>query len=147
MHVDLARLNSCGWSYIKESHQTPTEIELKLPCIVTGVSIQKYSNTLMDLILFGLAVCVFLFLTVLRSVIGVEISVNHVKISVKVNVIVVQEMGANECSDEISRFTTLAYRSPEMVSVYSGKTITTKSDIWVRRMGITCFCCYGRLAS
>ncbi|XP_064389022.1 AP2-associated protein kinase 1-like [Halichondria panicea] len=40
-----------------------------------------------------------------------------------------EEMGATECSDEISRFTTIPYRSPEMVSVYPGKTITTKSDI------------------
>ena len=47
-----------------------------------------------------------------------------------------QEMGATECSDEISRFTTMPYRSPEMVSVYSGKTITTKSDIWVRTLYI-----------
>ena len=31
----------------------------------------------------------------------------------------------------IYRFTTLAYRAPEMVSLYSGNTITTKADIWV----------------
>ncbi len=46
----------------------------------------------------------------------------------------VQETGATECSDEISQFTTMPYRSPDMVSVYSGKTITTKSDIWVRTL-------------
>ena len=45
-----------------------------------------------------------------------------------------QETGATECSDEISQFTTMPYRSPDMVSVYSGKTITTKSDIWVRTL-------------
>nr|XP_027204073.1 probable serine/threonine-protein kinase DDB_G0282963 [Dermatophagoides pteronyssinus] len=32
--------------------------------------------------------------------------------------------------DEIKRYTTLAYRSPEMVDVYSGRPITTKADIW-----------------
>ena len=42
-----------------------------------------------------------------------------------------ETMGAAECEDEIARFTTLAYRAPEMVSLYSGKTITTKADIWV----------------
>lgn len=40
-------------------------------------------------------------------------------------------MGSAKCEDEIARFTTLAYRSPEMVSLYSGKEITVKSDIWV----------------
>lgn len=30
------------------------------------------------------------------------------------------------------RYTTLAYRAPEMVELYSGKLITTKADIWVR---------------
>ena len=44
-----------------------------------------------------------------------------------------ETMGAAECEDEIARFTTLSYRSPEMVSLYSGKTISTKSDIWVSR--------------
>ena len=29
------------------------------------------------------------------------------------------------------RYTTFAYRSPEMVDLYAGKTITTKADIWV----------------
>lgn len=42
-----------------------------------------------------------------------------------------ETLGAAECEDEIARFTTLAYRAPEMVSLYSGKTITTKADIWV----------------
>lgn len=29
------------------------------------------------------------------------------------------------------RYTTLSYRAPEMVNLYSGKIITTKADIWV----------------
>ena len=32
--------------------------------------------------------------------------------------------------DEVQRYTTLAYRSPEMVDLYSNKPITTKADIW-----------------
>ena len=42
-----------------------------------------------------------------------------------------ETMGASQCEDEIARFTTLAYRAPEMVSLYSGKTISTKADVWV----------------
>lgn len=30
------------------------------------------------------------------------------------------------------RYTTLSYRSPEMINLYAGKAITTKADIWVR---------------
>jgi hypothetical protein len=30
-----------------------------------------------------------------------------------------------------SRYTTVSYRSPEMIDLYSNKPITTKSDIWV----------------
>jgi serine/threonine protein kinase len=33
-------------------------------------------------------------------------------------------------ADEIQKYTTLAYRSPEMVDLYANKPITTKSDIW-----------------
>ena len=33
--------------------------------------------------------------------------------------------------EEITKYTTLQYRSPEMVDLYCGKPITTKSDIWV----------------
>ena len=33
-------------------------------------------------------------------------------------------------ADEIQKYTTLAYRSPEMVDLYSNKPITIKSDIW-----------------
>lgn len=32
--------------------------------------------------------------------------------------------------DEIQKYTTLSYRSPEMIDLYSNKLITTKSDIW-----------------
>eukprot|EP00117_Sycon_ciliatum_P045490 scpid75667/ scgid32691/ AP2-associated protein kinase 1; Adaptor-associated kinase 1 len=32
--------------------------------------------------------------------------------------------------EDLQRFTTLSYRSPEMVDLYSNKTIGTKSDIW-----------------
>lgn len=32
--------------------------------------------------------------------------------------------------DEIKRYTTLGYRAPEMIDIYSGQPITTKSDIW-----------------
>ncbi|WAQ97418.1 AAK1-like protein [Mya arenaria] len=32
--------------------------------------------------------------------------------------------------DEIQKYTTISYRSPEMVDLYGGKSITTKADIW-----------------
>lgn len=35
-----------------------------------------------------------------------------------------------QVTDEIQKYTTLAYRSPEMVDLYSNYPITTKSDIW-----------------
>nr|XP_022917982.1 AP2-associated protein kinase 1 isoform X2 [Onthophagus taurus] len=38
--------------------------------------------------------------------------------------------GATAVEEEIKRYTTLSYRAPEMVDMYSGKPITTKSDIW-----------------
>ncbi|KAF6207993.1 hypothetical protein GE061_016442 [Apolygus lucorum] len=38
--------------------------------------------------------------------------------------------GASNVIEEIEKYTTLSYRAPEMVDVYSGKPITTKSDIW-----------------
>lgn len=40
------------------------------------------------------------------------------------------KMGVAKCEEQVERFTTLAYRPPEMVDLYSGKLITTKSDIW-----------------
>lgn len=39
-------------------------------------------------------------------------------------------LGATAVEEEIKRYTTLSYRSPEMVDMYSGKPITTKADIW-----------------
>ncbi|XP_054273347.1 BMP-2-inducible protein kinase-like [Macrosteles quadrilineatus] len=32
--------------------------------------------------------------------------------------------------EEIQKYTTLSYRAPEMVDLYSGKPITTKADVW-----------------
>ena len=39
--------------------------------------------------------------------------------------------GASVVEEEIKKYTTLSYRSPEMVDMYCGKPITTKADIWV----------------
>lgn len=39
--------------------------------------------------------------------------------------------GVAAVEEEIKRYTTLSYRSPEMVDMYCGKPITTKADIWV----------------
>ncbi|XP_078660514.1 uncharacterized protein LOC144905049 isoform X3 [Branchiostoma floridae x Branchiostoma belcheri] len=41
-----------------------------------------------------------------------------------------QEVGVGPVEEEIKKYTTLSYRSPEMVDLYSNKTITTKADIW-----------------
>ncbi|XP_074063879.1 AP2-associated protein kinase 1 isoform X1 [Macrotis lagotis] len=41
-----------------------------------------------------------------------------------------QAEGVNLVEDEIKKYTTLSYRAPEMVNLYSGKIITTKADIW-----------------
>ncbi|XP_041442889.1 AP2-associated protein kinase 1 isoform X7 [Xenopus laevis] len=41
-----------------------------------------------------------------------------------------QTEGVNAVEDEIKKYTTLSYRAPEMVNLYSGKMITTKADIW-----------------
>ncbi|XP_044010932.1 AP2-associated protein kinase 1 isoform X2 [Aphidius gifuensis] len=38
--------------------------------------------------------------------------------------------GASIVEEEIKKYTTLSYRSPEMVDMYCGYPITTKSDIW-----------------
>lgn len=38
--------------------------------------------------------------------------------------------GATKVEEEIQKYTTLAYRSPEMVDFYIGEPITTKSDVW-----------------
>ncbi|CAB4003662.1 AP2-associated kinase 1-like [Paramuricea clavata] len=41
-----------------------------------------------------------------------------------------KESKLSEVEEEIQRYTTLSYRAPEMVDLYSGKIIYTKSDIW-----------------
>nr|XP_045620399.1 uncharacterized protein LOC123771725 isoform X6 [Procambarus clarkii] len=38
--------------------------------------------------------------------------------------------GISRVEEEIQRYTTLAYRAPEMIDLYLGRPITTKSDIW-----------------
>ncbi|TNN36830.1 BMP-2-inducible protein kinase [Liparis tanakae] len=38
--------------------------------------------------------------------------------------------GVAAVEDEIKKYTTLSYRSPEMINLYAGKAITTKADIW-----------------
>lgn len=38
--------------------------------------------------------------------------------------------GITNVEEEIQKYTTLSYRAPEMIDLYSGKTITTKADIW-----------------
>jgi AP2-associated kinase len=39
--------------------------------------------------------------------------------------------GASAVQEEVEKYTTLSYRAPEMVDVYSMKPITVKADIWV----------------
>lgn len=39
--------------------------------------------------------------------------------------------GITHVGDEIQKYTTLAYRAPEMVDIYLDKPITHKSDVWV----------------
>ncbi|XP_036384232.1 AP2-associated protein kinase 1-like isoform X2 [Megalops cyprinoides] len=41
-----------------------------------------------------------------------------------------QTEGVTAVEDEIKKYTTLSYRAPEMVNLYSGTVITTKADIW-----------------
>ncbi|XP_050533286.1 uncharacterized protein LOC126901101 [Daktulosphaira vitifoliae] len=38
--------------------------------------------------------------------------------------------GVHAVEEEINKYTTISYRSPEMIDLYSNKVITTKSDIW-----------------
>uniref|UniRef100_A0A2S2QCV2 AP2-associated protein kinase 1 n=1 Tax=Sipha flava TaxID=143950 RepID=A0A2S2QCV2_9HEMI len=38
--------------------------------------------------------------------------------------------GVHAIEEEINKYTTLSYRSPEMIDLYNNKVITTKSDIW-----------------
>ncbi|XP_019844765.2 uncharacterized protein LOC105223106, partial [Bactrocera dorsalis] len=41
-----------------------------------------------------------------------------------------QQHGVTLVEEEIQKYTTLSYRAPEMIDLYSGKSITTKADIW-----------------
>ncbi|XP_048418712.1 BMP-2-inducible protein kinase isoform X2 [Stegostoma tigrinum] len=41
-----------------------------------------------------------------------------------------QVHGVSAVEDEIKKYTTLSYRAPEMINLYGGNSITTKSDIW-----------------
>ncbi|KAI1900836.1 hypothetical protein AGOR_G00053960 [Albula goreensis] len=41
-----------------------------------------------------------------------------------------QSEGVPVVEEEIKKYTTLSYRAPEMVNLYSGKIITTKADVW-----------------
>lgn len=45
-------------------------------------------------------------------------------------VVIPQEEGVTKVEEEIQKYTTLSYRSPEMVNLYSNKSISTKADIW-----------------
>lgn len=38
--------------------------------------------------------------------------------------------GVQNVEDELKKYTTLSYRSPEMIDLYKGKSLTTKCDIW-----------------
>jgi len=40
------------------------------------------------------------------------------------------KMGITSVEEEMKKYTTLSYRSPEMIDLYSGKTLTSKLDIW-----------------
>ena len=40
------------------------------------------------------------------------------------------QLGVSKVGEEISKYTTLAYRAPEMVDLYSKRPITTKADMW-----------------
>lgn len=41
-----------------------------------------------------------------------------------------EKQGISTVDEDIKKYTTLSYRAPEMVDLYSGKSITTKADIW-----------------
>jgi len=41
-----------------------------------------------------------------------------------------EKQGITAVDEDIKKYTTLSYRAPEMVDLYSGKSITTKADIW-----------------
>ncbi|KAL3875356.1 hypothetical protein ACJMK2_033313 [Sinanodonta woodiana] len=41
-----------------------------------------------------------------------------------------EQQNIKQIEEEIQKYTTLSYRAPEMIDLYSGKSITTKADIW-----------------
>lgn len=41
-----------------------------------------------------------------------------------------QKDGVTKVEEEIQKYTTLSYRAPEMIDLYSDKVISTKADIW-----------------
>ena len=41
-----------------------------------------------------------------------------------------QTQGVTQVEEEIKRYTTLSYRAPEMIDLYSGQALTAKTDIW-----------------
>jgi hypothetical protein len=42
-----------------------------------------------------------------------------------------KKQGITSVEEEVRKYTTLSYRSPEMVDLYMGKPLTSKLDIWV----------------
>lgn len=38
--------------------------------------------------------------------------------------------------EDVQRCTTVPYRAPELIDLYSGKTITVKADVWVRQSSL-----------
>ncbi|PAV78016.1 hypothetical protein WR25_00905 [Diploscapter pachys] len=61
--------------------------------------------------------------------------------SATTKVLSLESHGARYIQDEIERYTTLSYRSPEMVDIYGGRPIGAKSDTWA--LGVMLFkLCY-----
>ena len=51
--------------------------------------------------------------------------------------------GIGPVEEEIKRYTTLSYRSPEMIDLYSEKPLTAKLDIWVSFCDFMIFKAFG----
>jgi hypothetical protein len=47
-----------------------------------------------------------------------------------------KKQGITVVEEEVRKYTTLSYRSPEMVDLYMGKPLTSKLDIWVRKISL-----------
>ena len=47
-----------------------------------------------------------------------------------------KKQGVTVVEEEVRKYTTLSYRSPEMVDLYMGKPLTSKLDIWVKTLQI-----------